>query len=215
VAEECVRQIAEPVRTLRDQLGLVVDRLERHVATATGPAPYPWRSVQSLRQELGGAYLEATALARRIEELDRALAERATSWFDVAAAVDLGVRLAGHHVAAAPTEGPGTDVELLIDLGATPPGRGAPGIVALVVASWVAACARSARELPASTLTVRVCSDGPWALVIVADNGAGRAEAEALGRLAREAVADWGAAVDAAWAEGQGCAFELRLATRA
>ncbi len=205
VAIEVARQLADPVRALRDRLGLVVDHLERHVATATGPVPYPWRSLQALRQDLAGAYLEATALARRVDELDRALAGAELGWFDVAAAVDLGLRLAGHHLASG--------LELLIDLGEAPPARGAPGVLALLVAQLAAACARSARALAGSTLSVRVGRDGPWAAVLLADNGAGSALAPALGDLARELVAPWGATVEAASAEGQGCAFELRLAT--
>ncbi|MGE5182751.1 MAG: hypothetical protein ACM31C_11840, partial [Acidobacteriota bacterium] len=97
VAVEVARQLAEPIRALRDRLGLVVDHLERHVATSTGPTPYPWRQLQSLRQDLAAAYLEATQLARRLDELDRALHDAALAWFDLAAAVDLGLRLAGHH----------------------------------------------------------------------------------------------------------------------
>lgn len=211
VAVEISRELAEPVRGLRDRLGLVVDLLERHVATATGPAPYPWRSLQALRQDLGGAYLEATALARRLDELDRALAEDAIGWFDLAAAVDLGVRLAGHHLGGAPEVGGAP--ELLIDLGRTPPARGAAGTLALLVAQLAAACARSARALPGSTLSVRVSADGPWALVLVADNGAGSERIEQLGELAREILAPWGASAEAASAEGQGCAFEIRLMT--
>lgn len=208
VAVEIARQLAEPVRALRDRLGLVVDHLERHVVTSTGPTPYPWRSLQALRQDLGGAYLEATALARRIDELDRALDDDSPDWFDLAAAVDLGVRLASHHLAGGP-EGP----ELLVDLGSTPPARGVAGTLALLVAHLAAACARSARELPGSTLSVRVASEGPWALVALADNGAGSDRVEQLGELARQIVAPWGAFVDAASAAGQGCAFELRLMT--
>ena len=58
VAAEIARQVAEPIRALRDRLGLVVDHIERHVAQATGPTPYPWRSLQTLRQDLGATYLE-------------------------------------------------------------------------------------------------------------------------------------------------------------
>src|SRR5690606_7202004 len=89
VAVEVARQITDPLRGLRDRLGLVVDHIERHVATSTGPTPYPWRSLQSLRQDLAAAYLEATQLARRIEELDRALHDDTPHWFDLSAAVDL------------------------------------------------------------------------------------------------------------------------------
>jgi signal transduction histidine kinase len=205
VAIEVTRQIAEPVRTLRDRLGLIVDHLERHVAMSTGPTPYPWRSLQTLRQDLAAAYLEATTLARRIEELDRALDDAPPGWFDLSAAVDLGLRLAGHHL------GPG--IELLIDLANTPAARGTPGTLALLVAQLVAACARSARDLAGSSLSVRVVNDGPYAVVLVADNGAGSDRVTALGELAREIVAPWGATADAASETGQGCTFELRLIT--
>ncbi|MGN6103951.1 MAG: hypothetical protein ACTHU0_02500 [Kofleriaceae bacterium] len=205
VAVEVARQLADPVRSLRDRLGLVVDHLERHVATSTGPTPYPWRSLQALRQDLAAAYLEATTLARRLDELDRALADDPPGWFDLAAAVELGLRLANHHL----TSG----LELLIDLGNTPLVRGTPGTLALVVAQLVATCASSARELPGSTLSVRVSTDGAWALLTVADNGAGAPRADQIGAVAREIVGPWGAVVDAASEAGQGCAFELRLMT--
>ena len=205
VAIEIARQLADPVRALRDRLGLVVDHLERHVATSTGPTPYPWRSLQALRQDLAGAYLEATTLARRLDELDRALDDDPPGWFDLATAVDLGLRLASHHL------GPG--IELLIDLASTPLVRGAPGTLALLVAQLVGACARSAAELPGSTLSVRSSIEGAWALVTIADNGAGSSRVIWLGDLARDILGPWGAAVDAASEAGQGCAFEIRLVT--
>ena len=203
VAIQITRQLAEPVRVLRDRLGLVVDHLERHVAHSTGPTPYPWRSLQTLRQDLSAAYLEATTLARRLEELDRALADDEPGWFDLAAAAELGLRLANHHLAAG--------IELLIDLGHTPPVRGVPGTLALVVAQLVAVCATSARALPGSSLSVRVFSDAGWAVVLVVDNGAGSERVVALGELARDVLGPWGAQVGAASEPGQGCAFELRL----
>jgi signal transduction histidine kinase len=205
VAIEITRQLAEPVRALRDRLGLVVDHLERHVATSTGPTPYPWRSLQTLRQDLAAAYLEATTLARRLEELDRALDEDPPAWFDLPTAVDLGLRLAGHHLAAG--------IELLIDLAQTPPVRGIPGTLALIVAQLVAVCARSARDLPGSSLSVRVIEEEGCAVVLIVDNGAGNERVEALGELARDVIAPWGGVIDAASRAGQGCAFELRLLT--
>jgi signal transduction histidine kinase len=206
VAIEVTRQIAEPIRTLRDRLGLVVDHLERHVAHSTGPTPYPWRSLQSLRQDLAAAYLEVTQLARRVDELDRALHDDPPHFFDLAAAVDLGLRLAGHHL------GPG--IELLFDLGNVSPARGTPGTLALLVAQLVATCARSARAVPASSLSVRVWADDGWGVVTVADNGDGSDRVPALGELAREILTPWGGSCEAASATGQGCAFELRLATQ-
>ena len=205
VAIEVARQIAEPIRALRDRLGLVVDHLERHVATSTGPTPYPWRSLTTLRQDLAAAYLEATQLARRLEELDRALHDDPPHAFDLAAAVDLGLRLAGHHL------GPG--IELLFDLGNVPKVRGTPGTLALLVAQLVATCARSARGVPGSSLSVRVSGEPGTGVVTIADNGGGSEKATMLGDLARGVLAAWGGSVDAASEAGQGCAFELRLVT--
>lgn len=206
VAIEISRQVVEPLRALRDRLGLVVDHIERHVATSTGPTPYPWRSLTSLRQDLAAAYLEATQLARRLEELDRALSEETPAGgFDLSAAVDLGLRLAGHHM--------GTGIELLFDLGNVPPAKGVPGTLSLIVAQLVTVSARSAHAVAGSTLSVRVYAEEEWGVVTIVDNGGGDTEAETLGELAREVVTPWGGTVDAASAEGKGCAFELRLPT--
>ncbi len=206
VAAEVTRQLADPLRALRDRLGVVLDQLERHVATSTGPTPYPWRSLQVLRQDLASAYLDATQLARRLDELDRALDDTAPDWFDLSAAVDHGLRLASTHL------GPG--IELLFDLGNAPIARGTPGTLALVVAQLVAHGARSAREVPGSSLSVRVIGDGAWSLVLVADNGGGSESAAALGELVRAIVVPWGASVEAASEAGQGSSFELRLIAR-
>ncbi|MGE0403278.1 MAG: hypothetical protein AB7T06_41610 [Kofleriaceae bacterium] len=211
LAIEVARELVEPVRTLRDRLGLVVDTLERHVATSSGPTPYPWRSVQSLRHDLAASYLEATTLARRLDELDRALDHDPPAGFDAAAAVDLGLRLATHHLTP--------QVELVVDLGSTPLVRGTPGTLALVVAQLVAACAASARDTPGSALSVRVVldgdiDDGAAVAITIADNGAGSPRAAELGELARSIVEPWGASVDATSEAGQGTSFELRLAVQ-
>jgi len=205
VAIEISRELAEPVRALRDRLGIVVDQLERHVATSTGPTPYSWRSLQTLRQDLTAAYLEVTTLARRIDELDRALDDDPPGWFDLAAAVDLGLRLANHHL--------GPEVELLVDLANVPGVRGSPGTLALVVAQLVAVCASSARELPGSALSVRVINEGAFAAVLIVDNGSGSPRAPSIGELARAVLEPWGATIEAASEVGQGCAFELHLVT--
>jgi len=206
VAVEVTRQMTEPLRALRDRLGLVVDHLERHVATSTGPTPYPWRSLQTLRQDLAGAYLEATQLARRMEELDQAIYDEPPHWFDLAAAVDLGIHLATHHL------GPG--IELLFDLHIVAPARGTPGTLALVVAQLVAVSARSARAAAGSSLTVHVWTEDAWGVVTIADNGGGDPRAFEVGEVAREILAPWGATIDVASDEGRGCAFELRLPTQ-
>lgn len=204
MAIEVVRDVAEPIRALRDRLGLVVDHLERHVSTSTGPTPYPWRSLQTLRQDLGAAYLEVTQLARRLDELDRALHPASAAPFELAPAVDLGVRLAGHHL------GPG--IELLIDLGDTPHVRGVPGTLSLVVAQLIGVCARSARGAEGSTLTVRVATDEDGAAtVFIADNGAGDPAVEEVAATARAILETWSATLDVAAAPGQGCAFDIRF----
>jgi signal transduction histidine kinase len=205
IAIEIAKELTDPVRALRDRLGLVVDHLERHFATSTGPSPYPWRSLQVLRQDLSSAYLEATELARRIEELDRALGDGTPEWFDLAAAVDLALRLAGHHL--------GTTIELLFDLGSVPPARGVSGPLALLVAQLVAVSAASARAVAGSSLSVRVTADDGWGVVTIADNGGGSDRAAELGELARAIVTPWGGSAEAASSE-QGCAFEIRLMTK-
>lgn len=203
LAIEVTHTVADPIRGLRDRLGLVVDHLERYVATSTGPTPYPWRSLQTLRQDLAAAYLEATQLARRIDELDRALLDRLTTTFDLASAVDLGLRLAGHHL--------GPTFELLVDLGNAPPVKGVAGTAALAVAQLIGVCARSARGADGSSLSVRVWAEDGAGFVAITDNGAGDAGCDAAGELVRDIIAPWGASVDAASQSGQGCAFELRF----
>lgn len=203
VAIGIARQIVDPMRELRDRLGLVIDQLERHIATSTGPAPYPWRSVQALRADLAEAYLNATRLARRLDELERAVHVEPLGSFDAAAGVDLGLRLAGEDV----TSG----IEVVMDLGSAPPAKGAVGPFALVVAQLVSASARSAKGLAGSAMSVRIAVEDGAIVVSIADNGAGIADAVELGDLARLVIGPWGGSVDAASTEGQGCVFELRL----
>jgi signal transduction histidine kinase len=205
VAVEVARQLTEPLRALRDRLGLVIDHIERHVVNSTGPAPYPWRQLERLRQDLGAAYLEATQLARRLDELDRAFTDDSPHWFDLSATVDMGLRLASHHL--------GAGIELLFDLGTAPPTRGAPGSLALLVAQLVAESARSARAVQGSSLSVRVSAEESWGVVTIADNGGGSDRAAELGELARAIVTPWGGTAEDVSATGQGCAFEIRLVT--
>ncbi len=202
---EVAEELAEPMRALRDRLALVVDQLERHVTTSTGPNPYPWRSLQTLRQDIGSAYLGATEVSHRLDGLVQALAiEDAPSWFDATAAVELALRLVHAQVS-------GGELELLVDLGATPPARGMAGAFALVVAQLVATSARSARALPNSAVTVRITREPHDVVVTVADNGMGSDRAAHLGELARQLLLPWGGSCEAASAAGQGCTFELRL----
>lgn len=203
IAMDVSRRLVEPLHRVRDRLGLIVDHLERFVARSTGPTPYPWRSLQTLRHDVADAYLEVTQLARRMEELDRALADDVPHWFDLQTTVDLGVRLAAHHLPS--------NIELMIDLGAAPPTRGAPGTLALLVAQLVTASAESTRDVAGSSVCVRVAAEGGWSIVMVADNGNGIEHVAELSELARRIVEPWGGTADAASTSGQGCAFEIRL----
>lgn len=203
VAIDVTRTVADPMRGVRDRLGLIVDHLERHVSTSTGPTPYPWRSLQTLRQDLAAAYLEVTQLARRLDELDRAIVDDALIELDLAAAVDQGLRLAAHHLAGTPA------IELLVDLGTVPLVRGVAGTFALVIAQLIGVSARSARAADASSLSVRVFTEEGAGVVLIADNGGGDAGCDAAGDLAREILTPWGVTVDAASTPGQGCTFEL------
>ncbi|MEO8550633.1 MAG: hypothetical protein ABI678_11690 [Kofleriaceae bacterium] len=205
VAIEVTHQLADPLRALREQLGLVVDHLERYVATSTGPTPYPWRSLQTLRHDLAEAYLELTHITRRVDELDQALSPMEPALFDLSPAVDLGLRLVTHDL--------GAGVELFFDLGHAPPARGVPGTLALLVAQLVGACTLSAREVEGSSLSVRVAEDDGFAVVTIADNGGGSERVAELRELARSIVTPWGGSIDAASAPGRGCSFEIRLAT--
>jgi signal transduction histidine kinase len=203
VAIDVTRELAPPLRELRERLGLVVDHLERYVATSTGPTPYPWRSLQTLRHDLAETYLDLTQLARRVDELDQALTPGEPQLFEVSPAVDLGLRLAAPHLQ------PG--IELLFDLGHVPNARGVAGTLALLVTQLVAVSAASARASEGSTLSVRVSAEEGFSIVTIADNGNGSERAGELGELARSIVAPWGGSADAASAPGRGCSFEIRL----
>ena len=125
-------------------------------------------------------------------------------WFDLAAAVDLGLRLAGHHL------GPG--IELLFDLGNVAPARGTPGTLALArrAARRGRARARRARS-PGSSLSVRVVDRRRWGSSRSPTTAAADARDE-LGELARAIVTPWGATVDAASAGRAG--LRVRAAPR-
>ncbi|MBP9088358.1 MAG: hypothetical protein KBG15_19715 [Kofleriaceae bacterium] len=202
VAISVAAAATRPLREACERLALLVDALERFVTTSSGPAPYPYKSLQVLRNDLTDAYLQASAAARTLVDLEAALAaDREAGTLDVRREVELGLSLAEHHVSVA--------TELLVDVIDVPQARGARGVLALVVAQLVAWCAASARQQTGSTLTVRVTASANRILVTVADNGAGfetlpdflRTLPAALGVQPRDVLASV--------ALGQGCVFEL------
>ena len=52
VAADLAIDLAAPLRAASDRLALSVDLIDRHVALSTGPSPYPWKALGTLRQDL-------------------------------------------------------------------------------------------------------------------------------------------------------------------
>ncbi|MBP6629526.1 MAG: HAMP domain-containing histidine kinase [Kofleriaceae bacterium] len=206
VAAELVLDLAAPVSGARDRLALVIDHLDRHVAASTGPTPYPWKALGGLRQDLASAYFEATTAARRIEDLRAALIGLGAppSPTAVGEVVEIGVHLASHRI--------GDKVELLVDLGVTPPARAERGALALVVARAVLVSAHSAAAAPGSALSVRTRAEADAVVISIGDNGAGVGDGAVVEAMA-VVVDSWGGRVDAAITTDVGCVFEIRLAT--
>ena len=207
VAADLAIDLAAPLRAASDRLALSVDLIDRHVATSTGPTPYPGRALGALRQDLAASYLDATVAARRIDDLRGVLLalERPPTVESVNEAVEVGVHLAGHRLI--------DTVELLVDLTPIPHGHIERGALALIVARAVMLCAESAAATVGSALSVRTSLDGSDHRIVVAisDNGRGTGGVlEAATQMA--AVADdWGATIDAAVEDDQGCSFEVRI----
>jgi hypothetical protein len=211
VAVDAAAELAGPLADLRDRLALLVDRIDRHVAYSTGPEPYPWRSLQSLRQDLAAGYLQLTQLAQLAGDLAGAiggLGGPAVEIDDVERHVEAAVHLARHRI------GPRT--ELLVDAGWVPAVRVPVGELTLAVARMIAVCAASAQRAERAALSVRCRAeeDGPshWIVVTAADNGAGApAAAAALAADLAPFARRHGGSFDGTSEVGQGSTFELRL----
>ncbi|MCA9677612.1 MAG: hypothetical protein KC464_21500, partial [Myxococcales bacterium] len=170
IAADVATGLASPLVLLRDRLALAVDRIDRHIAGTTGPTPYPWRSLQALRQDLADAYLSTTSLARLATDLSTAVGALGgtTAAIEIGPQVEAAVNLARHRL--------GGGVELLVDLGSTPPAQIVAGELALAVAQMIASCARSAAQVERATLSVRTRAEvdaGRWVVIAAVDNGGG------------------------------------------
>lgn len=207
IAAEVAAEMAPPLGELRDRLGLLVERLDRHVALSTGPTPFPWNEVQGLRQAIAQAYLTCAGVARLAGELSLALAAVGSPMgvVDVDHEVEGAVHLSSRRLGA---------TEVLVDTGTVPPARGAPGELMLAVAQLVLVCAESAAKVAGSALSVRTRHDAAAGAVVimVADNGGGAPEAAgpALAHVAAVASRAGGSCVGTSQ-DGLGSAFELRL----
>jgi len=203
VAISVALAVTQPLREVCDRLALLVDGLERFVTSSTGPTPYPYKSLQTLRNDVTDAYLHASVAARRLIDLESVLAaDRSLGTLDVRREVELGVALAQHQV--------DRGTELLVDVLDVPLARGNRGVLALAVAQLLALCAASAQRHPGSTITVRVSLVATQrAMVMVADNGAGFDQPPALVAELATALGVAPRDVVAAVEPEQGCVFEL------
>lgn len=206
IAVDVASELAEPLRALRDRLAILVDGIDKHVALSTGPAPYPWKPLQLLRQDLADAYLQTRQMARLAGDFMRALGAigAPVGELDVNKEVEAAVNLVAYRV------GPRT--EIFVDLGHVPPCRGAAGELMLAVAQLVVVCAESAARVDGSALSVRTRREDDRVAITVADNGGGAPEAAgaAVSHVAAVAARAGGSFDGASHAE-QGSVFELRL----
>ena len=200
---------SSPIRCARCAIGsgLVVDHLERHVATVDRPdAVLRGDRSRSLRQDLAAAYLEVTQLARRLDELDRALHEDAPQL--------VRRRRRGRPRPAA--RGPSPRRRHRAAVRPRQPATGARRRRAAVAgrrADRRRLCrvgARGRRQLALRAGVARRRLRGRH------DRRQRRRQRGRRARSARSRAGcspPWGGTVEATSAAGQGCAFELRLAT--
>lgn len=196
-------ELAAPMQALRDRLALLVDHLDRYVASSTGPTPYPWQALQGLRHDLGDAYLEATRLLRQLEDVRAVLAGGG----------ELGPVDAGHEVEVALGlfSAHHAGLEVVADLGAAPPVLAVPGDLALVVTRLLFLGAASAQGVTGSAISVRLVHEGAAVSISVAASGRGvpwpASERAALTAL----VQGWRGTFDGVISPERGLSFELVL----
>ncbi len=218
LAAELAAELAAPMQGLRDRLALLVDHIERYISHSTGPTPYPWQSLQGLRAELGGAYLESTLLVRQLGDMravlttppgvsDAAGAAGARAGVDVAHEVEVALGLLA-------MKHPGA--ELIADVRVTPPVRAAAGTLALMVTRLLWLCAQSVRGVAGSAISLRtwvesVESGGELVILAIADSGHGARLSEEEARAMLGLVDGWGGQLELVVTAERGCACELRL----
>lgn len=206
VAGDVVAELAAPLADLRDRLALIVDRIDRHVAEAPGPVPYPWKSLQAMRQDLAALYLSTTTMADLGGELAgivRGLGGPPVT-VEVERAVEGAVSLTRHRI--------GARTELLVDIGSVPHVTAPAAELTLIVARMIGVCVRSADAADRASLSVRTRAEADWVVIMVADNGAGApAEVAALAQAAAVFASAYGGGFVGASEVGQGSALELRL----
>lgn len=203
-------EISRPLRALRQSLAVIVERLDRYVVEAPGPAPYPWKSLQSLRQELADVYLLSRELARLASDLHESMtgAEGELQPVDVNKQVEAALNLARHRL--------GEHTEVFVDLGSLPPVCAVAGELALAVAALILCCAESCAAREGSAVSVKTyrerAEEGESVVISVADNGAGIAGMAASAEHAvGPTMARLGGSFEGVSEPEQGSVFELRI----
>ncbi len=220
LAAELAAELTAPMQGLRDRLALLVDHIDRYISHSTGPTPYPWQALQGLRHDLGGAYLEATLLVRQLGDVQAVLAPASGTGEGRAGPVDGAHQI---EVALNLLAMKHTHVELIADVGATPPVHAEAGALALVLTRLLWLCAQSVDGVAGSAISLRSWlepgssggGDGGGVVIAIADNGhglsMGEAEMGALFALIENVVAGWRGSLGVSVAPGLGCSFELHL----
>lgn len=183
LAGSVITDLSRPLRQLRENLAVMMEEIERHMAEAEGPEPYPWKSLQGLRQELADAYLLSRQTARIASELDEAVSEGAMEAVDINHLVEAALELVRHRFR--------TDTEIFVDLGAIPPVRAVAGEFILVIAKLLLCCADSAALLDGSAVSIKTRHEHEESDVVVihvADNGKGLPEAAASAHRALDPI---------------------------
>lgn len=211
LASGVARQMAAPLRQLRETLAVMVESLDEHVHGAAGPDPYPWKKLHVLRQELAEAYLTSRTIARLAGDLADGLSRlevETPELIDINKQVEAALNLSRHAVSSA--------TEIFVDLGSVPLVRAAPSGLMVTLAEMLLLSAQSVSAIDGSALSIKTrCDDAEGEVVIyIADNGRGI-----------DTIEDYRAALDSACAvvpanltfasePNGGCVFELRMAVR-
>jgi C4-dicarboxylate-specific signal transduction histidine kinase len=204
LAGSVVDQLSRPLCQLREGLAVMMDEVERHLAEAEGPAPYPWKALMVLRQELADAYLLSRETARIASELGEAVTGGAVEAVDMNRLVEAALELVRHRF--------GSDTEVFVDLGELPPVRAASGEMILVIAKLLLSCADSAALMEGSAVSIKTRHERHEVVLHVADNGRGLPEAaRSAHRVVEPIVRALGGSFEGVSEPDQGTFFECRL----
>jgi signal transduction histidine kinase len=178
------------------------------MAEAGGPVPYPYKALESLRHEIGEAYLSGRRLSRLVEDVTRvSRGPHVLGAVDINSVVESALSLTKHNMSS--------DTEVFVDLGTVPQVRSSCGDLLLLFATVLGASAESARGIDGAAISVQTRRDGDEVVVLMSDNGRGAEDAGAHALTVAERIAKRLNAQFSGTSEpGKGSAFELRLPVR-